>query len=161
MEVIGIMHKLSIAPDFSLPDQTGTTRSLKDYTGQWIVLYFYPKDSTPGCTTEACNFRDARDSIAELGNAVVIGVSKDSVKSHAKFAEKHKLNFTLLSDESHEMIEAYGSWGIKKFMGREYEGIKRNTYIINPDGMIVKEYEGVNPAKHAGEIIKDLQELQK
>ena len=155
------MHKLSIAPDFSLPDQTGTTRSLKDYTGQWIVLYFYPKDSTPGCTTEACNFRDARDSIAELGNAVVIGVSKDSVKSHAKFAEKYKLNFTLLSDESHEMIEAYGSWGMKKFMGREYEGIKRNTYIINPDGKIVKEYEGVNPAKHAAEIIKDLQELQK
>ncbi len=161
MEVIGIMHKLSIAPDFSLPDQTGTMRSLKDYAGQWVVLYFYPKDSTPGCTTEACNFRDARDSIAELGNAVVIGVSKDSVKSHAKFAEKHKLNFTLLSDESHEMIEAYGSWGVKKFMGREYEGIKRNTYIINPNGMIVKEYEGVNPAKHAAEIIKDLQELQK
>lgn len=161
MEVIGIMHKLSIAPDFSLPDQTGTMRSLKDYAGQWIVLYFYPKDSTPGCTTEACNFRDARDSIAELGNAVVIGVSKDSVKSHAKFAEKHKLNFTLLSDESHEMIEAYGSWGVKKFMGREYEGIKRNTYIINPDGMIVKEYEGVNPAKHAAEIINDLQKLQK
>ncbi len=155
------MHKLSIAPDFSLPDQTGTMRSLKDYAGQWIVLYFYPKDSTPGCTTEACNFRDARDSIAELGNAVVIGVSKDSVKSHAKFAEKHKLNFTLLSDESHEMIEAYGSWGVKKFMGREYEGIKRNTYIINPDGMIVKEYEGVNPAKHAAEIINDLQKLQK
>lgn len=155
------MHKLSIAPDFSLPDQTGTMRSLKDYTGQWIVLYFYPKDSTPGCTTEACNFRDARDSIAELGNALVIGVSKDSVKSHAKFAEKHKLNFTLLSDESHEMIEAYGSWGLKKFMGREYEGIKRNTYIINPDGMIVKEYEGVNPAKHAAEIINDLQKLQK
>lgn len=155
------MHKLSIAPDFSLPDQTGTMRSLKDYAGQWIVLYFYPKDSTPGCTTEACNFRDARDSIAELGNAVVIGVSKDSVKSHAKFAEKHKLNFTLLSDESHEMIEAYGSWGLKKFMGREYEGIKRNTYIINPDGMIVKEYEGVNPAKHAAEIINDLQKLQK
>lgn len=161
MEVIGIMHKLSIAPDFSLPDQTGTMRSLKDYAGQWVVLYFYPKDSTPGCTTEACNFRDARDSIAELGNAVVIGVSKDSVKSHAKFAEKHKLNFTLLSDESHEMIEAYGSWGVKKFMGREYEGIKRNTYIINPDGMIVKEYEGVNPAKHAAEIINDLQKLQK
>lgn len=155
------MHKLSIAPDFSLPDQTGTMRSLKDYAGQWVVLYFYPKDSTPGCTTEACNFRDARDSIAELGNAVVIGVSKDSVKSHAKFAEKHKLNFTLLSDESHEMIEAYGSWGVKKFMGREYEGIKRNTYIINPDGMIVKEYEGVNPAKHAAEIINDLQKLQK
>lgn len=149
------------APDFSLPDQMGKVRTLKEFRGRWVVLYFYPKDSTPGCTTEACNFRDTRDSIAELGNAVVIGVSKDSVKSHAKFAEKHKLNFTLLSDESHEMIEAYDSWGIKKFMGREYEGIKRNTYIINPNGMIVKEYEGVNPAKHAAEIIKDLQSLQK
>lgn len=149
------------APDFTLPDQTGAIRSLKDYKGRWIVLYFYPKDSTPGCTTEACNFRDARDSIAEIGNAVVIGVSKDSVKSHAKFAEKHSLNFTLLSDASHGMIEAYGSWGKKKFMGREYEGVKRNTYIINPDGLIVKEYEGVNPAKHAAEIIHDLQDLQK
>lgn len=154
------MHKLSVAPNFSLPDQTGTIRSLSDYNGQWVVLYFYPKDSTPGCTTEACNFRDARESIAELGNAVVIGVSKDSVKSHAKFAEKHNLNFTLLSDETHAMIEAYGSWGLKKFMGREYEGIKRNTYIINPNGKIVKEYEGVNPAKHAAEIINDLQTLQ-
>lgn len=152
---------MSQAPDFSLPDQTGTIRTLKEYEGRWIVLYFYPKDSTPGCTTEACNFRDTRDSIAELGNAVVIGVSKDSVKSHAKFAEKHNLNFTLLSDEGHEMIEAYGSWGMKKFMGREYEGIKRNTYIINPDGEIVKEYEGVNPAKHAAEIINDLTDLQK
>lgn len=151
---------MSQAPDFSLPDQTGTIRTLSEYKGRWVVLYFYPKDATPGCTTEACNFRDARDSIAELGNATIIGVSKDSVKSHAKFAEKHGLNFTLLSDESHQTIEAYGSWGLKKFMGREYEGIKRNTYIIDPKGKIVKEYEGVNPAKHAAEIITDLRKLQ-
>lgn len=159
LKITGVLP-LRQAPNFTLPDQTGTARSLEDFKGRWIVLYFYPKDATPGCTTEACNFRDARDSIAELGNAIVIGVSKDSVKSHAKFAEKHMLNFTLLSDESHEMIEAYGAWGLKKFMGREYEGIKRNTVVINPDGMIVKEYQGVNPAKHAAEIIHDLQSLQ-
>lgn len=149
------------APSFSLPDQNGQLRTLDEFKGQWIVLYFYPKDDTPGCTKEACNFRDVRDSIASLGNAVVIGISKDSVKSHAKFAEKHNLNFTLLSDENHETIAAYGSWGLKKFMGREYEGIKRNTYIIDPKGTIVKEYLGVNPAKHAVEIINDLTELQK
>lgn len=149
------------APSFSLPDQNGQLRTLDEFKGQWIVLYFYPKDDTPGCTKEACNFRDVRDSIASLGNAVVIGISKDSVKSHAKFAEKHNLNFTLLSDENHETISAYGSWGLKKFMGREYEGIKRNTYIIDPKGIIVKEYLGVNPAKHAVEIINDLTELQK
>ena len=149
------------APSFSLPDQNGQLQTLDEFKGQWIVLYFYPKDDTPGCTKEACNFRDVRDSIASLGNAVVVGISKDSVKSHAKFAEKHNLNFTLLSDESHETISAYGSWGLKKFMGREYEGIKRNTYIIDPKGIIVKEYLGVNPAKHAVEIINDLTELQK
>ncbi len=149
------------APSFSLPDQNGQLQTLDEFKGQWIVLYFYPKDDTPGCTKEACNFRDVRDSIASLGNAVVVGISKDSVKSHAKFAEKHNLNFTLLSDENHETISAYGSWGLKKFMGREYEGIKRNTYIIDPKGIIVKEYLGVNPAKHAVEIINDLTELQK
>lgn len=136
-------------------------RSLKDYTGKWVVLYFYPRDNTPGCTTEACNFRDERDAIAQFGNAEVIGVSKDSVKSHARFAEKHNLNFTLLSDEDHAIAEAFGSWGPKKFMGREFMGIHRDTYIIDPKGRIVKEYKGVNPKKHAAEIIKDLQALQK
>ena len=147
------------APDFSLPDQTGIIRTLSEYKGRWIVLYFYPKDSTPGCTKEACNFRDSRDAIAEYGNAVVIGISKDSVKSHAKFANKHNINFTLLSDEDHSTIEAYGSWGEKKFMGRTYNGIMRDTYIINPSGQIVKEYKGVNLAKHAAQTIHDLQEL--
>ncbi len=148
------------APDFSLPDQDGTMRSLKDYAGKWIVLYFYPKDDTPGCTKEACAFRDARDVIAELGNAVVIGISKDSVASHKKFADKHSLNFTLLSDPDHTTIEAYGAWGMKKFMGRDYEGIRRNTYIISPEGHFVKTYEGVNPLTHAAEIIRDLKSLQ-
>ena len=148
------------APSFNLSDQDGKMHSLKDYSGKWVVLYFYPKDDTPGCTTEACNFRDERDAIAEYGNATVIGISKDTVASHKKFADKHKINFTLLSDENHEVIEAYGAWRLKKFMGREYMGINRNTYIIDPTGNIVKEYIGVNPKKHALEIISDLKELQ-
>ncbi len=148
------------APDFSLPDQNGTIRSLKDYAGKWVVLYFYPKDNTAGCTTEACSFRDERDAIAEFGNAEVVGVSKDSVRSHANFAKKHNLNFSLLSDVDHTMTEAYGSWGPKKFMGREFLGIHRDTYLIDPKGTIVKEYKGVNPKQHAGEIITDLKALQ-
>lgn len=148
------------APDFSLQDQNGNTKTLADYAGRWLVLYFYPRDNTPGCTTEACNFRDSRDVIAQLGNAEVVGVSKDSVRIHANFVKKHNLNFTLLSDPDHKVIEAYGSWGEKKFMGRVFLGIKRDTYIINPEGMIVKEYKGVNPTKHAAEIIADLQQLQ-
>lgn len=148
------------APDFSLPDQTNHRRSLKDFKGKWLVLYFYPKDDTPGCTKEACNFRDVRDSIATLGNAEVVGVSKDSVKSHAKFADKHDLNFMLLSDPEAITIHAYKSWGQKKFMGREFMGILRNTYIIDPKGMIVKEYPGVDPKTHAEEVIKDLRALQ-
>lgn len=149
------------APNFELPDQTGSVRKLADYHGQWIVLYFYPKDDTPGCTQEACNFRDARESIAQLGNAVVIGVSKDSVKAHQKFVSKHNLNFTLLSDEDHAVIEAYGAWQEKSMFGKKYMGIQRSTVIIDPVGNIVKEYPKVSPNKHAAEIIKDLQALQK
>jgi thioredoxin-dependent peroxiredoxin len=148
------------ALDFTLSDQNGAEHSLKDYAGKWLVLYFYPKDETPGCTTEACTFRDERDAIAEFGNAEVVGVSKDSVRSHKKFAEKHHLNFTLLSDPEHVVIEAYDSWKPRKFMGREYMGTERNTFIISPDGMIVREYRGVDPKTHAAQIISDLQELQ-
>ncbi len=148
------------APDFSLQDQHGDTKTLADYSGKWIVLYFYPRDNTPGCTTEACNFRDERDAIAQFGNAEVIGISRDSVRTHANFARKHDLNFTLLSDPEHITIEAYDSWGMKKFMGREFLGIHRDTYLINPDGQIVKEYKGVNPKEHASEIINDLKSLQ-
>lgn len=148
------------APDFQLQDQHGTTHSLADYKGKWVVLYFYPKDDTPGCTTEACNFRDAREAIAEFGNCEVIGISKDTVKSHKKFADKYDLNFTLLADPEHTTIEAYGAWKLKKFMGREYLGIERSTVIIDPDGNIVKEYPKVDPKAHAAEIIHDLQALQ-
>ena len=149
------------APDFSLEDQNGNLKSLKDYAGKWIVLYFYPKDNTPGCTKEACNFRDAREQIEIITGAVVVGISKNSVASHKKFAEKHNLNFDLLSDPEHETISAYGAWGPKKFMGREFFGIHRNTYLISPEGEIVKEYLGVNPTTHAPQLIKDLTELAK
>ncbi len=148
------------APNFTLADQNGTMHTLDDNDGKWLVLYFYPKDSTPGCTKEACSFRDGRQFLEEAG-AVVFGVSKDSVASHKKFAEKHNLNFTLLSDPTAETIKAYGAWGEKKFMGRVYDGIKRNTYLINPMGEIIKTYEGVNPITHVSEVLKDLKEFQK
>jgi len=147
------------APDFSLPDQDGNTKTLADYAGKWLVLYFYPKDDTPGCTTEACAFRDGREDLAAL--AEVVGVSKDTVRSHKKFADKYGLNFTLLADPEHKTIEAYGSWQPKKFMGREYLGTERNTFIISPDGNIAKEYRGVDPKTHAAAIIADLKALQK
>lgn len=148
------------APDFTLLDQNEMSHSLSDYAGRWVVLYFYPKDDTPGCTTEACEFRDARDAIAEYGNAVVIGISADSVKSHAKFASKYGVNFTLLSDPDHSTIEAYGVWSHKKLFGRGFMGIIRSTFIIDPEGNIAKSYPKVDPKKHAAEIINDLKMLQ-
>ena len=148
------------APDFSLQDQNGDTKTLGDYAGKWLVLYFYPKDDTPGCTTEACNFRDERDAIAEFGNAEVVGISKDSVRSHQKFVEKHHLNFTLLSDPDHVAMEAYGTWAQKKMMGRDYMGTNRDTFIISPSGELAKEYRGVDPKSHAAQIIADLKTLQ-
>lgn len=148
------------ALDFSLPDQDGNIHSLNDYAGKWLVLYFYPRDDTSGCTTEACSFRDEREAIAEFGKAEVVGVSKDTVRSHKKFAEKYGLNFTILSDPEHKVIEAYDSWKPKKFMGREFLGTVRNTFIISPDGHIAKEYLGVDPRNHAAGIIADLKILQ-
>lgn len=148
------------APDFSLEDQHGKVHSLNDYAGKWLVLYFYPKDDTPGCTTEACNFRDERSAIAELGNAEVVGVSKDSVKSHKKFADKYNLDFTLLSDESLETIKAYNVWGERSMYGKVYMGTIRSTFIIDPDGNIAKHYPKADPKKHAVEIINDLKSLQ-
>ena len=147
------------APQFTLKDQNGKNHSLKDYAGKWLVIYFYPKDDTLGCTTEACNFRDGREVLASLG-AEVVGISKDTVKSHAKFAAKNNLDFTLLSDPEHTVIEAYGSWLPKKFMGREFIGIHRDTYLINPTGKIVKKYAGVDPKTHIGEIMADLKAAQ-
>lgn len=143
------------ADDFSLPDQEGTLHRLSQYRGKWVVLFFYPKDDTPGCTKEACNFRDSFSEFQKYG-VILLGVSKDSVSSHKKFSEKYHLNFPIVSDEKKEVIEKYNAWGKKTFMGREFEGILRMTYLINPIGMIQKVYEKVNPLIHAGEILADL-----
>ena len=142
----------SPAPDFTLPDENGVERSLADYRGKEVVLYFYPKDDTPGCTTEACNFRDDYSAYEKAG-VVILGVSADSPASHAKFKEKYHLPFTLLSDEKHEVCEKYGVWGLKKMMGREYYGILRTTFVISSDGMIKKVFENVKPADHSREIL--------
>lgn len=147
------------APKFSLPDQSGTTISLNDYAGKWLVVYFYPKDDTPGCTTEACSFRDEYDYLKEQG-LYVVGISKDSVKNHAKFAEKYKLSFPILADEDHGVIEAYGAWAPKKFLGREYLGVSRMSFLIDPSGEIIKEYPKVTPKDHVGEILKDYASLK-
>jgi peroxiredoxin Q/BCP len=144
------------APDFSVADETGQSQSLKDYAGSWLVLYFYPKDDTPGCTTEACSLRDARDEIAALG-AQIVGVSKDEPASHESFKAKHSLNFHLLADPSGEMIERYGAWG-KKMFGKE--GILRKTFIITPDAQVVKVFGRVTPLGHGEQVIAELKRLQ-
>lgn len=148
-----------IATDFSLPDQDGIVHKLSDYRGKWVVLYFYPRDDTPGCTTEACGFRDSTKIFQEK-SIVIVGVSKDSIASHKKFAEKYHLNFPLLSDPEKTVIKQYKAWGMKKFMGRTFEGVLRITYLIDPQGEIKKVYEKVNPLIHAGEILKDRETLQ-
>jgi peroxiredoxin Q/BCP len=144
------------APDFSLPSTDGGAHSLEEYKGKWIILYFYPKDDTPGCTTEACSLRDARDVLAAMG-AEIIGISKDDPSSHEKFKQKHSLNFTLLTDIDGVTIEAYGAWG-KKMYGRE--GILRKTFVINPMGEVVKVYGRVTPMGHGDQVIADLKKLQ-
>jgi peroxiredoxin Q/BCP len=148
------------AKEFELKDQDGVIRKLSDYKGKWVLLYFYPKDDTPGCTIEACSLRDNFHQLEKWG-VQILGVSKDSVKSHKKFEEKYKLNFPLLSDESVEIIKAYGAWGKKKFMGREFEGTLRKSFLIDDKGEIKKIYENVNPTKHAGEILADLELLRR
>lgn len=140
------------APDFTLMDEEGVTRSLSDYLGKAVVLYFYPKDDTPGCTKEACSFRDDY-SIYRQAGVVVLGVSPDAVKSHLKFKEKYQLPFTLLADVDHKVCELYGVWGRKKYMGREYDGVFRTTYLIGPDGMIKKVFPNVKPDGHSAEVL--------
>lgn len=147
------------APAFRLPDQAGVLHALSDYAGSWVILYFYPKDDTPGCTKEACTFRDTLPKFKKM-DAVVFGVSVDSVKKHAKFAEKYELPFTLLSDEAKEMVNAYGVWAKKKFMGREYMGTMRMSFLIDPKGKIAKIYETVKPELHPDEVLADLKALQ-
>jgi peroxiredoxin Q/BCP len=140
------------APDFTLAANGGGEVTLSDYRGKQVVLYFYPKDDTPGCTTEACNFRDDYTDILAAG-AVVLGVSPDSVKSHDKFRDKYDLPFPLLSDPEHEIAERYGAWGEKKMYGRTYMGIIRSTYVVDRDGKIVKVFPKVRPKNHSQEVL--------
>ena len=146
--------------DFSLPDQNGDIHKLSDYRGQFVVLYFYPKDDTPGCTVEACSFRDNQEKFIEHG-IVVLGVSKDTILSHKKFAQKHNLRFTIFSDVEKKVIKKYKAWGKKKFMGKTYDGIIRMTYLIDKEGDIVKIYDKVNPLTHVAEILKDIENINK
>jgi peroxiredoxin Q/BCP len=148
------------APEFNLADENNIYHKLADYLGKWVVLYFYPKDDTPGCTAEACSFRDNLADLKKYG-VEILGVSKDSVKSHKKFSEKYNLNFTILSDESLETIKAYGAYGAKKFMGKTFEGVLRVTFLIDKKGFIKKKYEKVSPKEHAREILDDIRGLEK
>ncbi|MFA7302243.1 MAG: thioredoxin-dependent thiol peroxidase [Candidatus Paceibacterota bacterium] len=149
-----------LAPDFTLLDQDGKEHTLAEYRGKWVLLYFYPKDDTPGCTIEACTIRDQFKDFSKIG-AEVIGVSTDSVASHKKFASAYNLPFTLLADVNKEMVGAYGVFGEKKFMGRTYMGTRRASFLIDPTGKVAKVYEKVKPLMHAAEVIADLKELKK
>ena len=140
------------APDFELQDENGKLQRLSDYRGDTVLLYFYPKDDTPGCTKEACNFRDDYSAYQDAG-VTILGVSPDTPESHTKFKEKYALPFTLLADVDHQVAEQYGVWGLKKNFGREYEGIFRTTFLIDPDGMIKEVFEKVKPADHSAEVL--------
>jgi len=146
------------APEFTLQDQDEQNRSLAEFKGKWVVLYFYPKDDTPGCTKEACTIAEIYNDFAVLGT-VVLGVSADSPESHRKFREKYNLPFTLLSDPGTKMMQSYKAWKPKSMFGRKFLGIQRMTYIINPEGVIVKVYPKADPANHALELLKDLKTL--
>jgi peroxiredoxin Q/BCP len=142
------------APEFEMFDDTNTLRKLSDFRGRNVILYFYPKDDTPGCTKEACNFRDDYSSYEKAG-IVILGVSPDDVASHVKFKKKFQLQFPLLADVEHKVCDSYGVWGPKKFMGKEYEGVLRTTFLIDGEGMIKKVYENVRPAEHSTELLKE------
>lgn len=150
-----MLHEGDVAPEFELESDAGRHVRLGDLRGRRVVLYFYPKDDTSGCTTEACGFRDVRDEL-DARDAVVLGVSPDSRESHARFRSKYGLNFTLLADPERTAARAYGVWGVKKMYGREYEGVHRTTFVIGPDGRVERIYRKVKPASHAAEVLADL-----
>lgn len=143
----------SLAPLFSLPNQDGKEVVLADFRGQWVVVYFYPKDDTPGCTVEACSFRDGMAELAKH-NIEVLGISKDTVTSHKKFADKYELNFSILADPEHEVIENYGAWQEKSMFGKKYMGIVRSTFIVNPEGKITEIYPKVTLQGHETAVLQ-------
>ena len=145
----------SKAPQFTLQNENGENISLKDYKGKNVILYFYPKDLTPGCTTEACDFRDHFEDFSDL-NAVILGVSLDDASKHTKFIEKHGLPFSLLVDADHEVAEKYGVWTLKKNFGKEYMGIERTTFLINEQGIIEKEWRKVRVKNHIEDVLNYL-----
>lgn len=148
------------APDFSLLDASGRSHNLSDYLGKPVVLYFYPKDDTPGCTKEACSFRDDYSDYQKKG-IEIMGVSPDNSESHARFQKKYDLPFLILADKDHAVCELYGVWGKKKNMGREYFGVMRTTFLINEKGTIIKIFEGVKPAGHSQEVLWEFDRLKK
>ena len=143
------------APNFTLENEKGQQVSLSDFKGKNVVLYFYPKDMTPGCTTEACDFRDAYEDFSSL-NAVILGVSMDEANKHSKFIEKHGLPFSLLVDAEHEVAEKYGVWVLKKMYGREYMGIERSTFLINEEGIVIAEWRKVKVKNHIEAVLSQL-----
>ena len=155
---MGIIKTGDLSPDFKLPDQNGKLHTLSYHRGQWVLLYFYPKDDTPGCTAEACAIRDAFPDFGKLG-ITVFGVSTDSVESHKKFAAKHYLPFSLLSDTEKITVGDYGVYGEKSIAGKKYMGIFRTSFLINPEGKVAKVYERVKPELHPAEVLKDLKLL--
>jgi peroxiredoxin Q/BCP len=148
-----------VAPSVALPDETGTIHSLSDQHGRWIVLYFYPEDDTPGCTTEACQFRDLNETYADTG-AEVWGVSPDNASSHRRFREKFDLPFTLLSDEDHDVATRYGAWQEKNNYGRKYWGIVRSSYLIDPEGKVARAWPRVKADGHAAAVLAALEEAR-
>jgi thioredoxin-dependent peroxiredoxin len=146
------------APQFCLPDSDGNQVCLNDYLGSWVILYFYPKDNTPGCTLEAVQFSGYTDEIMKMG-AAVLGVSPDSPGSHCRFRDRHDLRLTLLSDEKHNVLELYDAWTLKRMAGREYHGVQRSTFLVNPDGEVVRVWPEVKVKGHAEEVVKVLKSL--
>lgn len=147
------------APDFDLPSTRGRDLSVADYRDKWLVLYFYPKNETPGCTAEACSFRDVHDELRREG-ASVLGVSSDSLESHESFRENHDLNFPLLSDQTADIAKMYGAWGEKNFYGKRSWGIRRRTFLIDPEGRIAKVYKKVDTKNHGRSVLEDLRALK-
>jgi len=153
------LKEKTIAPDFALFDENKKEHRLSDYKGKLVLLYFYSKDNTPGCTTEACSFRDNYSAFQKAGLEIV-GVSPDSPESHTKFKSKYDIPFTLLADESHKVCELYGVWGRKMFMGREFDGVLRTTFLIDDTGLIIKVFENVKPSEHSADVLVEFSKLR-